>query len=333
MYILTPAQQTAKKKAREFFFPGETPASFSKAGSGSATWPISDNIVGVGIGLKVVDGATITGADSVHVYVRTKIPKMQLSGGEIVPSKFGKLPTDVIEVGEITAFQSLQSWQRFGRHRPTSCGVSVGHPNAPAGTLGCVVEKNGKHYVLSNNHVLADHNQAVIGDKIIQPGADDGGRTPADDLAELSEFQPLDFTGAANKFDAAIALIGDNTQTVVEPEIIEIGRPQRAIKDAVKYQSVRKHGRTTGHTIGVVMGLNVDLWVRYGGHGRAWFEDQISITGVGSAPFSRNGDSGSLIVDAVTLEPVGLLFAGGGSVTFANPIDMVLSHFGVNVVG
>ena len=55
--------------------------------------------------------------------------------------------------------------------------------------------------------------------------------------------------------------------------------------------------------------------------------------GIGAAPFSRGGDSGSLIVDAVTLEPVALLFAGGDSLTFANPIDLVLQHYGITIVG
>lgn len=334
MNTLTSAQQSAKKKAKEFLFPGQTADSFSiPVAIPPSSWPISENLVGVGVGAKMTDGAAIAGVDSIHVYVRAKIPKGQLSVAEMIPAKFDHLPTDVIEVGEITAFQSLQSWQRFGRNRPTSCGVSVGHPAVTAGTLGCVVEKNGKHYILSNNHVLANCNLALIGDKIIQPGRGDTGSSPADDLAVLSEFQVLDFTGAANEIDAAIALIGDNAQTTVEPEIIDIGRPLKTVKPAVKYQSVRKHGRTSGHTIGVVMALGVDLWVNYGVQGRAWFEDQISIMGVGSAPFSQGGDSGSLVVDAVSLEPVGLLFSGGSLLTLANPIDKVISHFGVSIVG
>lgn len=334
MNTLTSAQLAARRKAKEFFFPQGVAFALSLPGSiATAPWPISGNILGIGIGPKFTNGTAVAGEDSVHVYVRAKIPKGQLATDESIPATFGQFPTDVIEVGEITAFQSLQSWQRFGHHRPVCCGVSVGHPNVTAGTLGCIVEKDGQHFILSNNHVLANCNLASIGDKIIQQGSADGGTSPTHDLATLSEFQPLDFSGAANEIDAAIALVGENIQTIVEPEIIDIGRPQKTLKSALKYQSVRKHGRTTGHTVGVVMALGVDIWVSYPPHGRVWFEDQISITGVGSAPFSQGGDSGSLIVDAITLEPVGLLFAGGGSMTLANSIDKVLSHFSVNVVG
>jgi hypothetical protein len=53
--------------------------------------------------------------------------------------------------------------------------------------------------------------------------------------------------------------------------------------------------------------------------------------------FSAGGDSGSLIVsDGLLLadkRPVGLLFAGTGSSTLANPIDLVLDRFNVKIDG
>lgn len=39
-----------------------------------------------------------------------------------------------------------------------------------------------------------------------------------------------------------------------------------------------------------------------------------------------------LVVDAVSLRPVGLLFAGGIQTTFANPIVPVLNRFAVAIV-
>jgi hypothetical protein len=38
------------------------------------------------------------------------------------------------------------------------------------------------------------------------------------------------------------------------------------------------------------------------------------------------------VVDAVTVAPVGLLFAGGRDQTFVNPIDSVLARFGATVI-
>lgn len=326
--MLNSVQENAKSEAKAYFLRGSVVVAAAMGGVILSSSPISKNIIGIGIGAKVTSGTIIAGQDTVRVYVRVKIPKSQLPTDHIIPQQFSNLPTDVIEIGNITAFQRCQAtWQRFSRIRPNCCGVSVGHPNVMAGTLGCLVEVGGIHYVLSNNHVLANCNSASVGDPIIQPGSADGGSPLTDRLATLSSFKPIDFSGLANDIDAAMAEVGSSTQTVVNPDIIDIGRPQRIIKPVVLYQSVRKHGRTTGHTVGVVTDLSADIWVGYrmNNHNlNAWFEDQIAVTGIGFAPFSRGGDSGSLIVDAVTLEPVALLFAGGNTLTFANPIAPVL---------
>ena len=273
---LTEQQRKAKSQAKSYFFSNPVAMASAmnvvgaKAGAAVGARP---NIVGVGIGPKVINGA-IVADEAVRILVRVKIPKAQLGRDETVPAEFNKLPTDVVEVGEVRAFQTLRTWQRFGRQRPTSCGVSVGHPKITAGTLGCLVERGGDHYILSNNHVLADCNQANTGDDIIQPGALDGGSAPSDNIAVLSDYEPLDFSGNDNEIDAAIALVGPDTQTDVEPEIIDIGRPQRTTKPVALYQSVRKHGRTTGHTVGVVLTISTDLWVNYGVGQNAWFVDQ-----------------------------------------------------------
>ena len=61
----------------------------------------------------------------------------------------------------------------------------------------------------------------------------------------------------------------------------------------------------------------------------AYFDDQVSIE---TAGFSAGGDSGSLIVtDDAQKNPVALLFAGSGTITFANRIENVLAAFGVTV--
>ena len=49
--------------------------------------------------------------------------------------------------------------------------------------------------------------------------------------------------------------------------------------------------------------------------------------------FSQGGDSGSLIWTWNNQRlPVGLLFAGGGELTFANKIDNVLRALDINLV-
>ena len=94
-------------------------------------------------------------------------------------------------------------------------------------------------------------------------------------------------------------------------------------------QAVKKHGRTTGLTHGEVVAVNAIVTVGYS-TGSARFVKQIIIS---PGSFSDGGDSGSLIVTESGNNPVGLLFAGSDLYTIANPINLVLSRFGVSIDG
>ena len=239
-----------------------------------------------------------------------------------IPEQFGTLPTDIIEAGKFVAYQGP----------PFRCGVAIGYPGADAvGTLGCLVEKEGNHYILSNTHVLAGSNAAAPGDRVLQPGP-----APDNEIATLEPYQEIDFTDAPNYIDAAIALIGDCNQEVVLPEIIGIGLPQTFPLTVSHRQTVLKYGLTTGLTVGFVDDISMNYEVNYE-NGPAKFRNQILIREFDYGHFSQPGDSGSLIVDEETLAPVALLFASGevegAPATLANPIDLVLQRYDVTIVG
>ncbi len=211
---------------------------------------------------------------------------------------------------------------------PSPIGVSTGHPNITAGTIGCRVVKNGNVYALSNNHVYANENKALIGDNVLQPGPYDGGVNPGDAIGVLAEFKTITFSRyASNTIDAAIALC--STATLGNSTPSGYGTPSSTTSPAALGQAVQKYGRTTELTLGQVYALNATVSVRYS-TGTARFVNQIIITPGG---FSAGGDSGSLIVTQNGNHPVGLLFAGSTSYTIANPIDAVLAYFGVTVDG
>lgn len=113
-----------------------------------------------------------------------------------------------------------------------------------AGTIGAVVRDsgatdNGRRYILSNNHVLANANAAQVGDAIWQPGPFDGG-TAADQIATLTRFVSLNFAGGDNAANAAIAEIAPDT---VLNEICAIG-PLMGKVTPTRNTTVLKHGRT-----------------------------------------------------------------------------------------
>jgi len=148
------------------------------------------NVVGVAVGYKE-SGGVRTDQLALVTLVEMKKPVAALSASEAVPRELDGVTTDVIEVGRLVAQQSPRD-----RFRPViPCGVSIGHYKVTAGTLGAIVtdRTTGEKLILSNNHVLANSNDALVGDAILQPGAIDGGQNPADMVARLARFVQLQY--------------------------------------------------------------------------------------------------------------------------------------------
>lgn len=230
-------------------------------------------------------------------------------------------------------------------NRPVPIGVSVGHPAVTAGTIGARVTNGSSVFALSNNHVLANTNNANVGDGALQPGSYDGGQDPAHRIGTLAAWKPISFTASActggasdsdcNTIDAAIAVTTTGNLGVATLAG-GYGTPNASTISPSLGQSVTKCGRTTGCTTGTVAEINVTIDVCYKPRGLfmcardgvARFVNQI---GVSDGTFSAGGDSGSLIVTTSGKNPVGLLFAGGSSRTYANEIGRVLGNFGVTI--
>jgi hypothetical protein len=190
--------------------------------------------------------------------------------------------------------------------------------------------------ILSNNHVLANSNGGVFGDCITQPGPYDGGRCPADQIAILERFVPINFAGGVNFVDCATGWAWPDR---VRRELVYVSggslnffRISNAPVGPVLGMLVGKTGRTTQLTQGRVTGIGATIRVNYGGGRVALFQDQIAIRGT-SGLFSAGGDSGSSIWTwNPQRNPVGLLFAGGGDLTFANRMTRVLPALDIALV-
>lgn len=238
--------------------------------------------------------------------------------------------------------------------RPIPLGVSGGtiEDQSPrfccGGTLGALVQDtNGVRYVLSNNHVLSRSNFSQPGTAILQPSLLDTDCFIADSniVAHLSAFAPLHYRLKGQKWSEVTTNLVDAALAEVLPgsinetgSILRIGPVSTTPLEPRPGMAVKKSGRTTGLTRGVIDAVDVTVVVRFGpdcgrkGKRKAIFTNQIRIR---PATFSAGGDSGSLIVEDVDdcPRPVGLLFAGGKSDTIANRIRDVLEAFGVSLVG
>jgi len=309
------------------------------------------NVVATGIGYKIAQGQK-TSALSIVCSVAEKLPASRLLTRDMVPKTIDGIPTDVVETGLIRALQS-----RTDRYRPAPGGVSIGHRDITAGTLGCLVKKNEQTFILSNNHVLANSNDAQPGDPILQPGPYDGGRFPDDHIADLEQFVPISFTGlpngcsiargvasllnglaravgssarlqavsiraAENLVDAAIAR--PLNEEDVSAEILEIGTIQGLAQGELG-MAIKKSGRTTGLTTGEILQVDVTVNVQYGAGRIARFTDQLL-----AGAMSQGGDSGSAVLDGNN-NLIGLLFAGSDTTTIINRIENVFSALGLSL--
>ncbi|EYR62789.1 hypothetical protein N866_05275, partial [Actinotalea ferrariae CF5-4] len=221
-----------------------------------------------------------------------------------------------------------------GRVRPLRPGVSVAHVDVTAGTLGGFVTVDGRLHALSNHHVLVGSPAAREGDPVLQPGPADGGRDPQDRVGALAGFLPLE-AGTTALVDAAVASL--------QEEEVDLGYPSGPLTGTATVaggETVEKIGRTTGTTQGRVTAFELDdVVVGYGPEvGDVSFDDQIEVEGLAAGPFSRGGDSGSLVYVPGTGLAIGLLFAGsetggenGAGLTYLNPIRTVLEALGAEL--
>jgi hypothetical protein len=213
--------------------------------------------------------------------------------------------------------------------RSTSFGTSGGNINdiskafCCSGTLGSLVSSSGSQYILSNNHVLADADQAASGEDISQPGLIDNNCRPATIVADFTVAPHL-----GTNVDAALAALRAG-QMDSSGTILDIGVPNSSPLNASTNLLVAKSGRTTGLSCGSVQSTNTSVKVQYQqgcNQGKKFTITYTNQVVVGGSGFSAGGDSGSLIVSQTGKRPTALLFAGSSSTTIGNPINEVLSQ-------
>lgn len=206
---------------------------------------------------------------------------------------------------------------------------------------------------MTNEHVLGQAGQVAIGSAVMQPSIGDGGTPTADLVATLTATTPIDFgttiiniQGAeipipnVNTVDAALARLNGGFN-LGNREVYWIGYPAFTTREVSRNvvarmtRPVEKMGRTSEYTVGLVLDVSWDGFVDHSrlfgnplGTNRAWFSDQLRILGI-TGPFSQPGDSGALILDANTKEPVGLLHSGSAPEGFATPIGDVMDALAI----
>src|ERR1700691_4177336 len=217
------------------------------------------------------------------------------------------------------------------------------------GTLGALVaDKNSNLFILSNNHVLAESDQARTGDTIVQPALVDlncnpqAGRT----VGSLRCVVPIQSTqsnadaalaGGTPAVDASGALLQlePSINGVLSPGAPAAGTGEALTAGLLNQLRVVKSGRTTGLTCSTVNTVNLSVQVDYyydcDETPPYYTKTYVNQIGMPGASFADSGDSGALVLDAGNAQPVGLFFASGADdsnhgFSVVNPIQDVLSE-------
>jgi len=323
-------------------------------------------------------GGELTDELCIIVSVKEKLPSSGLSPQAVIPRELEEgITTDVQQIRYLEPLTvsnrtlAITPAALTSRQRPCPGGYSVGHRLITAGTFGILVRRGTApgFYICSNNHVLANSNEAAIGDWVLQPGPYDGGQD-GDRIGSLSAYVQINFPGQGKdkKKTAAIfwtaakwvpnqisKLTGCPNRLVVQAEGI-IQQPAPNLVDAAIALAASESfvDPRIGPPLLVVEGIRdlalgdrVKKWGRTTsftegyvdqvsvvsnvdyGKGVAVFEDQIAIR-ADSGEFSAGGDSGSAILTTDNYWG-GLLFAGGEGVTIANRVSHVLSFLGIRL--
>jgi hypothetical protein len=237
---------------------------------------------------------------------------------------------------------------------PSFLGVSGGNYNSVSmvkktgvitcctGTLGALVKKGPTPMVLSSGHVFARNSSttksAAMNESIVQPGLVDLGcwQDQTDQIAKLTNWSRINFSGGANQLDAAVATVVNQEQTPggtpttgVDPtgrifnlvsssfppldfpadQISSTPFPFSSLIDGLE---VVKMGRSSCLTSGQIDAFDAMGKVVYPkgecnvvAAGTAFFNHQILVigaplnnTGSAACTFAQSGDAGALVVTA-----------------------------------
>jgi hypothetical protein len=292
----------------------------------------------------IVNGDTTVGTILAGLYTA---PGAVPSPASVTVTAVSQANTAVSQSATVLVVSANQN--QVAQSIPVKLGTSGGNANDSSvqgnliyccgGTLGSLVQRNGTYYILSNNHVLARSDAASIGDAITQPDLIDANCSTVGTTTVGNLTQYVNLEAGTYNADAAIAQIVSGTVDT-SGSILSLGSsapngvpdagPPHAGNGIVASvgETVAKSGRSSGLTCSSIDATTITASVSYqkgcstGAMFTATYTGQISVQG---GTFSAEGDSGSLIVDQKTADPVALLYGGSDADTVGNPVADVLN--------
>lgn len=230
------------------------------------------------------------------------------------------------------------------------CGSSIYPAHCiGAGTFGFIArDQDDTLFGVSNNHVTGACNSAMPGLPILAPGPIDAKEDACDPftigrhtrLLPINDGIPENIPIADN-CDAGCFKLSD-PRRVSSMQGIHFDTPAIVV-DPAPGSRVEKVGRTTGLTRGRIVAqsaspIPVNYQIsEYSIRKTVYFERVYIVQSENDAPFSRPGDSGSLVVSIGadgSRKSVGIVFAGNEQrrISFILPLPEILDKLGLTIV-
>lgn len=225
----------------------------------------NDNIVGFGIGVKIIVG-NWTSIPCLTIYVKEKISADMLDRNNIIPKYFNGVLTDIVETGKYKVSASPVFSKMSGEK--LFSGMSIGNENNDfGGTITCGFsgeikkgrEKEKRKFLLGSASALTKINPVTgtigsLGDIIVNPANEAGKKNVNSRIGRLIDIAPLDI-GVSKEpsysvHDAALILL-DNTVDVL-PKFGE-GTKIEGISETAPGVKVYYVGAASGKVFGNVM--------------------------------------------------------------------------------
>lgn len=297
-------------------------------------------VVAVGLGMREADGELFD-----ELAVRITVENLgQVPDG--LPEEIGGVPICLVQdTYDPCGFPELD------RYGDLMGGVRISHPSHGNGTLGALVMdvSTGETYGLTCQHVVGDPG-TTFPDTVWQPNEPPlvlGAAVPADDhlgavvRSEFPRTPPLPFHPVrVGRTDAAVVRVDGAVAAgrTLSRAIAGLGVNQPPMVAAVTGtatptvgQRVRKRGKETGPTDGIVLSRFETVWWKPGGP-MTYLVDQVMIRS--AQVFAATGDSGALVLDQDSDTAVGLLWGAspGGTTAIMSEIAHVETDLAISVV-
>jgi hypothetical protein len=261
-----------------------------------------------------------------------------------LPPRIDDADIEIDLIGRVRAIPALAGAGNFYEHNGRiACGSSCAASGSPnTGTFGALLRHAHNLLALSNNHVFGGCNHTTKGLPLVSPSGGDtraGRRAPTefarhDQIVELRSGDPG--LVSLNRVDAALGIITNQASvTSWQGDEHEGFDTPANIVDPFSGMSVKKIGRTTGLTTGIVYTYDDTPWpLLYKAEhfkATAWFTETWTIRAPNDGElFALPGDSGSLVVTEDGAAAVGLLFASNmrGDRGAIIPIGNILAALG-----